>query len=135
MTDIPQLTARIKPSADIQQKVAAAIEARHAWQPVAVSKLPAQTAEAWACGFLDAGPAKIGAGGSTVLLFGAVLGVVGFVLLRATCWGVFSLYRTARARSGDKTRSMKRHIAAGLAGGAGAAFAGLVLALVHAVLG
>lgn len=103
--DFPKLAARIDPSPEIQQQIAATIKMCHEWKGTDVAEWPDpgthrvqyDTTEASICNLLDDWPHSANVTGYGLLSAGAIGGIVGLLIL-VQAWRIVSLiYRFARS--------------------------------------
>ncbi len=107
MPEPPPVMARLNPPTDVQEAIAVALRACHAWQP-AVAPRPAlaegpapilftstpQTVEAGVCDLIDAWPQHAEQGAMLVLSFGILLGLAAAALLLMLRRGYRAFWRT-----------------------------------------
>jgi len=143
MPEPPPVVARLDPPTDVQEAVAAALRACHAWQPVAAPRpVPAQgpmplpftpqTAEAGVCDLIDNWPHGAGQAAHAALGAGVALGLAGVAVLLAVRGMVRWLGRTQPGWwLRDRLRGPWRDAQAASLGGVLGFVAG---ALLHALL-
>lgn len=100
------IEVRTNPPADVQQTVAAAIQACHAWRPAEAHAPIRATVESGVCDLIDDWPVHVNAAAYEILWFGAFCGAVGFLFFRMAYRTTCRLYQIVRVRIGRKARSV-----------------------------